>query len=911
MRRIKGLIFVAVLAMMVFGLVAAANAATFSDAGNYGTQIGALNALGIVDGYPDGTVKPDQPITRAEFAKIVVMMLGLNPDVGGATTQFSDVTSDHWASGLINVAVGQGIIKGYPDGTFKPDAQVTYAEAITMLVRMLGFGPAMDESAWPSSYLAKAASLGVTDGVKVSANAPANRGDVFAMAFNSLDAKIMKQTGWGTDIVYEESDDFADTILKDKLDVDREGDEDDPVRVTATPRVDSSLDKDQITVDDAGDYDGGTFDVANADLDINAFLGHEVELWLNDDDEVIFIKDHTSKSDIVKGTVDDFEVDGTTVTKLEMTDGKKYKWADDVYAYMNGEAVTNYDGLVARMGNDVSTWLGRSVTIVLEDGKIAFIEAMKGNSVIVASVDVDDEKIKYYKQSESKSTLDLSDNDDYIIIKDGKPATLADIEEGDILRTIPNIVEGKDADDVRYIQVWSQKVTGTVEEVIAESSEVEDYYLVVDGKKYAINGNVYENDYYLSTWCTISKDNNDTIEQVEVSDLEDLIGEKVTLYLWAGIRHIVTDIDVEDDDIYAVLPAGNCGNDDKDGLYFKVINKSGDEVIYEVTDDTSYIFNGIVADPDDPGEDLADTDSVDTDTERDKIAQALEDADYLVRIELDSNGKIDEFEVLVNITDDGDDIRADDDSDRVLYDDKWYALDDSPALFTRDGDDYDDVSWSAMQDTENFTGFVYLNSSDEVKAVVVTSGDVASDADRGIVTAKSKTSDGYKLTILVNGDAKTYETDGDDIADGGTFVGDNEGTAKGDSVAYINKGDIIEFTLNANDEIDEITELDSECTVGDYAYERWEVIATDSKGMILTLSPNVDGETNEDIEVTVVLSNDSDPDDKSYVYDFTDTTKAPKLVEFGDISEGDIVQIFMFPTSHENDGQVQFVKIVD
>ncbi|OPX84352.1 MAG: Surface layer protein precursor [Pelotomaculum sp. PtaB.Bin104] len=898
MRRVKGLVFLAVLAMMVFGLVAVGSAATFSDAGNYAEPVSALNALKIVDGYPDGTIKPDQPITRAEFAKVVVMELGLNADIAPATTQFSDVDSTHWAGGMINVAVGQGIIKGYPDGTFRPDANVTYAEAITMLVRMLGYAPSIDESTWPAGYLAKAATTGVADGVRVKADEAATRGDVFRMAYNALDADVMLQTGWGTEIVFEESKDFEDTILYDKLDVDRVGDEDDTVRIIATPRVSKNLDKDQVEVDPVknnSDYDADVLDIiANANFDVNNYLGYEAECWLNDDDEVIFIKSHTSANDIVKGVVD-----GWDGSKLEMANGKKYDFADEVYAYMNGAEVANPKAFVTRTvdGDDytVPTWLGRNCTIILDEGEIAFIEAIKGESLIVESVDVDDETIKYYFKSDSKATLDLSDNDDYVVVRDGVNATLADIEEGDIIRTVPNIKEGADEDDVKYIQVSSQKVEGTVEEVGSESSEVSDYYLVIDGEKYSLAGDVFENDYYLPATVTITTDDNDTIDEVTINDLEDLLGEDVTLSIFAGtVRHIMSGKDSDsEDDLYMVLPQGNTEFNSFEGLRFKFVNKNGDNVTYYATDDTEFYEDG-------------DINEYDTDSEKQIVENTYVDNDWIVRITLDNNGDLDEFEAVVKMDGDTKALVADDDSDRLKIDGKWYALDDNVALFEKSGDDFDDASWKSMQDTENLgEGYAYVDTDNEVKAIVVLE-QISSDADRGIVTAKSKTKDGYKLTLLVNGESVTYETDGDSVVKGKSYVGDNEGSTKTtSSVAYINKGDVVSFELNASDEIDEITELEP------YEDERWEVMDIDSKGKILTLSPNVDEETNEAIEVTVVVSDDSDPDDASYYFDFENTTQAPKAIDFGDISEGDIVQVFMFEDGDDNEGQVQFIKIVD
>ena len=88
----------------------------------------------IIKGYPDGTFKPENPVTRAEFAKMALLSLGLKEEKPENPT-FPDVPKDHWAYSYVEGAVKAGLIKGYPDGTFKPDGQVTKAEEMAVIVR--------------------------------------------------------------------------------------------------------------------------------------------------------------------------------------------------------------------------------------------------------------------------------------------------------------------------------------------------------------------------------------------------------------------------------------------------------------------------------------------------------------------------------------------------------------------------------------------------------------------------------------------------------------------------------------------------------------------------------------------------------------------------------------------------------
>lgn len=99
----------------------------------YNNPISTMSALGIITGYPDGTFKPNKPITRAEFAAIAARF---DETQSGKSATFSDVIG-HWAAKEIGIAYYNDWIKGYPDGTFKPDQNITRAEAMTVINRVL------------------------------------------------------------------------------------------------------------------------------------------------------------------------------------------------------------------------------------------------------------------------------------------------------------------------------------------------------------------------------------------------------------------------------------------------------------------------------------------------------------------------------------------------------------------------------------------------------------------------------------------------------------------------------------------------------------------------------------------------------------------------------------------------------
>jgi len=111
----------------------------FPDVGEaswYNNAVSVMNAMGIVNGYPDGTFRPNAPITRAELATIAARFARATWMMPINVRSFSDVRG-HWAQNDIEYAAAIGWIAGYPDGTYKPDKPITRAEFMTLVNRML------------------------------------------------------------------------------------------------------------------------------------------------------------------------------------------------------------------------------------------------------------------------------------------------------------------------------------------------------------------------------------------------------------------------------------------------------------------------------------------------------------------------------------------------------------------------------------------------------------------------------------------------------------------------------------------------------------------------------------------------------------------------------------------------------
>ncbi len=154
-----------------------------------------LNMLGVINGYPDGSFKPDNNVTRAEFTAMLLRTRGMG-DVGSTSLEnppFPDVTTSDvsWAIGNIRTARELGIINGYDDGTFKPNNNVLYEEAVKMIVCALGYGEMGTEGAfWYSKYLMTASSLGFLNGTGGAIGTPATRATIASMLYNCLEVNL-------------------------------------------------------------------------------------------------------------------------------------------------------------------------------------------------------------------------------------------------------------------------------------------------------------------------------------------------------------------------------------------------------------------------------------------------------------------------------------------------------------------------------------------------------------------------------------------------------------------------------------------------------------------------------------------------------------------------------------------------
>ena len=211
----KKLLAMVLALVMTLSLAVSANA--FKDdksiSDDYAEAVAVLNGMGVFKGYEDGSFKPEGNITRAEVATIVYRIytadVAKNDKSGLYATynKFSDMAGASWAAGYIGYCANAELVKGYPNGTFKPSGNVTGYEVLAMILRAVGYDKNNEFSGadWALHVAQTAQQAGLLKNVKgVDLNAAASRELVAELLFRGIQASMVTYTpafGYVTDKV--------------------------------------------------------------------------------------------------------------------------------------------------------------------------------------------------------------------------------------------------------------------------------------------------------------------------------------------------------------------------------------------------------------------------------------------------------------------------------------------------------------------------------------------------------------------------------------------------------------------------------------------------------------------------------------------------------------------------------------
>ncbi|MDO8685622.1 MAG: S-layer homology domain-containing protein [Clostridiales bacterium] len=185
-------ICLAVILLIIFTILpppAAVNAEVSAEAIKNSSVV--LVKLKVLQGDAKGNLNLNNKIKRSEFFTLVVRMLGYDREKNDSATtpdalSFTDISPKHWSYNYFVAAYRHGLVKGYTDGTVKPDKYVTYAEALTVILRALGYNKELSAGEWPASALLLAKEKAIDKEVVLPKDKQLTRGETSVIIYNSL-----------------------------------------------------------------------------------------------------------------------------------------------------------------------------------------------------------------------------------------------------------------------------------------------------------------------------------------------------------------------------------------------------------------------------------------------------------------------------------------------------------------------------------------------------------------------------------------------------------------------------------------------------------------------------------------------------------------------------------------------------
>lgn len=450
--------------------------AAYTDIDDSATYLEAayrLSDLDILSGYEDGTFRPYESVTRAQVAKMIVCVMD-KEDVAktrGYSSRFFDVPDGHWAVPYINYAAQNGILKGYADGSFGPEREVTYAELSAILLRMLKYNEEDLGHEWPGNYTTKATSLGWNQGVDVTSDSVLTRAMTTMIIDDALFTEVNPDSVQNTQNAGNQQGGNMQESRKEFLIslYDKEVLED--ALLMALPEDDSSLSKNEVSILLEDDLSGKS-DTYKTDVTYKSYTAGEMFSHIvidPDNDHILAMRRYKKGEEGSKAAL------FATINRV----------VGDQIEYVGENGVKD--------------------TITLDAGFVTYVDFSKSTYSMTKSKFTEGTDITFYGEeygdwdfvvinslNEVKPTLatkDYTDSDNYLegikinhdnltVYRNGKTAVLSDIAVNDVVyyNTKTNIMD-----------VYTKKITGIYYD--AKPTKAYVTTVTVGGKDYTI-GNI-------------------------------------------------------------------------------------------------------------------------------------------------------------------------------------------------------------------------------------------------------------------------------------------------------------------------------------------------------------------------------------------------------------------------------------
>lgn len=548
-----------------------AETVTFPDVADDYAYKGAIYSLveaGIINGIEENGVlnfKPENTITRAEFAKLIAVKLAGNVTLTETTAQFPDVAQDYWANPYIAYAVKAGIINGNPDGTFRPFNPVTYGEAIKMLVCAKGYGSLYTPSEpWFANYIQIANQIDLTKYAQGYGANEAPRGLVAQLIYNMDFCKniTVSRPGGGPSFEdeeeYEELDGVVEGVYETSLTGQRLG-----------------LSKLQVMIS------GQKFNIGDFSLDkFYNYLGKMVTIRYKESskNEIISVVESGDNSKI---TIEANCIESVSADEIEYYEDEEStkaltaKLSDNLYVIYNGSGVAKED-ITDKFIKEKFNIESGEITLMNNDGgkdyEIAYVTSYE----------------TYYVSGKSSSdgvyTINDSNNiNGSSIVLDEDDCTVQKISSlgGKMSSSSLSSITSKSVISVAKPYDRTEGTEVIISTIKESSGEVDE----LDGTDYiCINGK----DYTYSNYYRALEDKNSEEYKLEV-------GDKAAFYFdYAGRLVFMAKNETADDNSYAYI----IGYDEGSGLgakcylrLYAIVGSSG-RVIPDAYLDTEVRFNG-------------------------------------------------------------------------------------------------------------------------------------------------------------------------------------------------------------------------------------------------------------------------------------------------------------------------------
>lgn len=494
MKKLKICMLITCLIMCFSSITLAANFYDIKGT-KYEGVVDRVARLGVINGVSEKAFAPNKSITRAELAKMLVYTKGLQKyaDTSGIKSNFKD-TKGHWAESYIATAADLELLKGYADGTFKPDKEVSYAEVVAIVLRGLGYVN-IDEksgSTWYSGYIKRMFEINLEDGIEeyASYESPAKRGDVAILWWNMLvsDRWVVKSESDGAGLYYTYSPKpqlevlFPDFYaINGKITSISNGTSGDTISVLVNGKW-------RETDSEVPIYALGATATAVYDIEANRIYG-------------LSIDENLDEYKVVSGPIFHLKNLGYSLTKIkvEATYGER---ADATYAYL----------LISKKTNETL--------------RAVFIDATE--SVYVEEIEVkkddekehDDDSVIEFAEIYLNKSEDVYTNNNAVVIKNGKKIDWEELETEIILtELIPGALYTYE----------DKKIEGSITnyEDLDELYIDNDKYLIAENCNYVIFGEY-------------AKEDDDKLElfnydrKMDAKKLESLLSRSATFYLNAA-----------------------------------------------------------------------------------------------------------------------------------------------------------------------------------------------------------------------------------------------------------------------------------------------------------------------------------------------------------------------------------------